>query len=235
MLNAFFLNALTFLVCAGIFAATVPRRRKPLRPNPEGTGHAGLVFLFRDSQLKPLAIVGIATNFVLLPFLGLLLPVMAIQKFQSVKLLGVSLSAFGLAATVGALSFARLTRIFSRSAVFYSGLIVTGASIILCALATNHFGVVGSATMAGLLLGAGNPLEQTVLQERTPRHLAGQVFTSLTAIRFLGGPVGLLLAGAAAEFVDVEVVLIAAGGLLVASAVVGWWRLPFRAASCVGT
>jgi hypothetical protein len=68
--------------------------------------------------------------------------------------------------------------------------------------------------LAGLLLGAGNPLEQTLLQEETPESIGGKVFTSFTAICFIAGPFGLLLTGIIAEFLNVELVLLFAGGLL---------------------
>jgi NaMN:DMB phosphoribosyltransferase len=69
-------------------------------------------------------------------------------------------------------------------------------------------------------------LEQTILQEEAPRQLAGQVFTSLTAIRFAGGPVGLLLAGVLIELTSVRVVLVLGGSLLMIAAIVGWYMAP---------
>ena len=228
VVNAFFLNAVTFFLCVAIFAGTVPRQWEPSLSKHEDAGRLGLIFIFKQSQLKTLAIVGMIANFVMLPFLGLLLPVLAIQKFESVGLLGVCLSAFGLAATAGSFSFSWLTKTFSRSAIYYGGLIITGTSITLCALATSHYHVVACASLAGLLLGAGNPLEQTILQEQTPKAIAGQIFTSLTAVRFVAGPFGLLLAGIATEFANVEIVLLALGGLLIASAIIGWYRLPLH-------
>jgi MFS family permease len=226
VINAFFINAVTFLLCAGIFLITVPKKRNIALLGNEGTALGGVTFIFKHAQLKPLAIVGMVANFVILPFLGLLLPVLATQKFDSPTLLGVSLSVFGLAATVGAASFSQLSKRCSRSVIYYGGLFLTGSSIVLCALATNKYEVIFSAGLAGLLLGAGNPLQQTILHEETPEIISGKVFTSLTAIHFMAGPFGLLLAGLMTEFSNVDLVLLWAGGLLLASAIFGWYRLP---------
>ncbi len=226
-INTFFINAITFLLCAVIFAITVPRKQEiPSSIANEGAKLFGVSFIFKHPQLSSLAIVGMMANFVILPFLGLLLPVLATQKFGSSILLGICLSVFGLAATIGATSFSVLSNRCSRSVIYYGGLLITGSSIILCALATNQYEVILFAALAGLLLGAGNPLEQTILQEETPETIAGQVFTSLTAIHFIAGPIGLLLVCIITEFTNIELALLSAGGLLITLAIFGWYRLP---------
>ena len=83
-----------------------------------------------------------------------------------------------------------------------------------------------AAAGAGILLGAGNPLEQTILQEETPERIAGQVFTSMTAIRFAAGPIGLLAAGFLVERLSVRFVLLGGGAILLLTALVGWMIAP---------
>lgn len=224
--NTFFINAITFLLCAVIFASTVPKKQDIPLMADEDAELLGVTFIFKHPQLRTLAIMGMMTNFVLLPFLSLLLPVLATQKFGSSTLLGIYLSVFGLAATIGATSFSLLSNRCSRSVIYYGGLFLTGSSMILCALATNKYEVILFAALAGLLLGAGNPLQQTILQEETPETITGQVFTSLSAIHFITGPLGLLLSGIITEYTNVDLVLLLAGGLLLMLAIFGWYRLP---------
>jgi MFS family permease len=224
--NTFYINAVTFLLCAGIFAIAVPKKREILSMGNKDAARGAIAFIFKHPQIRPLAIVGMVASFAILPFLSLLLPVLATTKFGSNTLLGISLSVFGLAATIGATSFSMLSNRFSPSAIYYGGLLMTGSSIMLCALATNKYEVIVFAALAGLLLGAGNPLSQTILQAETPENIAGQVFTSLTAIHFIGGPFGLLLVGIITEFSNVQLVLLLTGGLLVTLAIFGWYRLP---------
>jgi predicted MFS family arabinose efflux permease len=170
-----------------------------------------------------------ALNFVLLPFLGLLLPMVTVEKFASAALLGICLAGFGMAATLGALSYTTLTKRCSRSAIYYSGLLLSASAILLCAIAKTPVALILAVGFGGLLLGAGNPLEQTLLQEVTPSRIAGQVFTSHTAINFAAGLLGLLIAGVATELTSVDLVLIVGGGLLAIVAVFGWWLLPLSA------
>lgn len=225
-INTFYINAITFVLCAVIFAIAVPRKRFSPSAAEENAGLSAVTFIIRHPQLKALAIIGMIAGFVILPFLALLLPVLTTQKFASTTLLGICLSVFGLAATVGAASFSWLAKRCSRSLIYYGGLLCTGSSILLCAFATNKYEIILCAALAGLLLGAGNPLQQTVLQEETPETIAGQVFTTLTAIHFVTGPFGLLLAGLLTEFTTIKTALLSAGSLMLALAIFGWFCLP---------
>jgi MFS family permease len=227
-INTFFVNSASFLLCAAMFALAVPRKRVRPREFFNSDLLSGARFIFQDSQLRALAVTGMVASFVILPFLGLLLPVLATRVFNNPALLGISLSAFGVSATAGALSFSKLSRIYSRSLIYYGGLLLTAFAILLCGLVTTEYGVLLSTALAGLLLGAGNPLEQTILQEETPKKLAGQVFTSLGAIRFAAGPLGLIAAGVSTEITSVNLVLILGGCLLAAAALTGRYIAPLR-------
>jgi MFS family permease len=228
IVNTFLINAVTFLLCAVIFAIAVPRKQEIASMGNEGAALGSGTFIFKHPQIRALAIAGTVANFAILPFLGLLLPVLTIQKFQSTTLLGVCLSVFGLAATVGAVFFSRLSHRYSLSVIYYGGLLITGGSMILCAVSTHKYQVIFCAGLAGLLLGAGNPLQQTILQQETPKAIAGQVFTSMTAIQFIAGFFGLLLAGIFTEFSNVERVLLCFGCLLLTVSIFGWFRLPLK-------
>lgn len=225
-LNTFFVNAASFFICAVLFTIAVPRGRRPVLRGASVNFIAGMQFIFRHRQLRPLTFGGIMLNFVLLPFLGLLLPVLTTQKFANTALLGIGLSLFGMTATVSALCYATLTTFLSRSALYYGGILLTGVSILLCALVETEVALMISVALGGLLLGAGNPLEQTILQEATPSKIAGQVFTSHTAISFAAGLSGLLIAGFVTELTDVDQVLILGGSLLTIAGVIGWWWMP---------
>lgn len=227
-INTFFVNAASFLLCAIIFVLAVPRKGNRSGSSPTHDILLGVRLVFRNAQLRTLAVTGMVANLVLLPFLGLMLPVLAVQVFGSTALLGICLSAFGASATLGALSFSKLNSLFSRSLIFYGGLLVTATAIALCSVATTPQSVVLLAACAGLVLGAGNPLEQTVLQEQTPQTSMGQVFTALTAVRFAAGPLGLLVAGITVEFIGVTTALLMGGGLLMFAAILGWHTAPLQ-------
>jgi MFS family permease len=131
-----------------------------------------------------------------------------------------------MAATLGALSYSTLTKLLSRTVMYYGGLLLTAVSIMLCAVVETQIALTISVALGGLLLGAGNPLEPTILQEVTPSKIAGQVFTSHTAISFAAGMFGLLIAGIVTELTTVSLVLTLGGSLLAIAAAIGWWFTP---------
>ncbi len=226
-LNALFVNAVSFALCAAIVAIAVPRRRTRWRGAPADFLQ-GARFIFGQRALRALAIVGSLGSFVLLPYFGLMLPVLATQKFANPALLGICLSVFGVSAMCGALAFDRLRRVLSLAAIFYGGLLLSGIAIGLSGWVSGQAGVVFCAALGGSLLGAGNPLEQTLVHALTPRAIAGQVFASMAAVRFASGPLGLVLAGACTEFFGAAAVLEFGGALLAATALSGWRAWPLR-------
>ena len=224
--NTLFVNAASFFVCAAVFAMSVPRPRHQRFKHEKVDPVAGIRFILQQRQLRSLTLSGMVLNFVLLPFLGLLLPVLVTQKFASTALLGICLAGFGMGATLGALSYTRLTKQFSGSVVYYGGLLLTAIAILLCAIVETPTALILAVSFGGLLLGAGNPLEQTILQEVTPSRIAGQVFTAHSAIAFTAGLLGLLIAGVITELTSVEWVLSLSGSLLAIAAAIGWYFLP---------
>ncbi|MBD3886356.1 MFS transporter [Phormidium tenue FACHB-886] len=105
--NTLFVNGASFFICAVVFAIAVPRSRHQRFKREKVDPIAGIRFILQQRQLRSLALSGIALNFVLLPFLGLLLPVLVTQKFSSAALLGICLAGFGMGATLGALAYLR--------------------------------------------------------------------------------------------------------------------------------
>ena len=233
--NTFFVNATSFFISAVLFAIAIPRQRHPVLNREKVDPMVGIRFIFKHCQLRSLAFSGMARNFILLPFLGLLLPVLTTQKFASTALLGICLSLFGMTATLSALSYATLIKYLSRSRVYYGGLLLTSVSVVLCAVVETQVALMISVALGGLLLGAGNPLEQTILQEVTPSRIAGQVFTSHTAISFSAGLFGLLIAGFATELANVNLVLISGGSLLAIASVSGWYFMPLSGCKRITT
>lgn len=227
----FYVNAATFLLCAIIFALSVPRQKTTTTKQPaaDSTGILlGIRYIFQHRSLRALALAGLIANAVILSFLSLLLPVLATQTLHSTTLLGICLSVFGLAATLSAASFAWLSVRLSHTAIYYGGLLLTGGSIVLCSIATTPSEAVAAVALSGLLLGAGNPLQQTVLHEETPESIAGQVFTALSALHYAAGPAGLVLAGITTEKLGIEPAMMVAGSVLCTTAVAGWLVLPLQ-------
>lgn len=56
-----------------------------------------------------------------------------------------------------------------------------------------------AAAVAGVIAGPINPIFETVVQEKTPPEMLGRVFGTLTALAYLGIPIGSVLAGICVE------------------------------------
>jgi macrolide resistance protein len=222
---ALFANAASFLLCVAIFVVSVPRPRRASKPH-NSPRLAGLRYVMQQRTLRALALTGVMVSAVVLPFLGLLLPVLATEVFRQPPLFGVALAAFGFSAMLGAGAFSALSRRLSHSAIFYGGIALCGGAIALCCAVVAPWMVVGCAVLGGGLLGAGNPLEQTLLQRLAPRALAGQIFTALGAIRYGAAPLTIVAAGLATEWIGVRPVLLGAGVLLAVSALAAWRTAP---------
>lgn len=222
VVTAFFLNAATFAASAIAAALFIPApRRKKRKMVSARTVSGGLRFILTHPQLRGLAVAGAVANAAILPFLALALPMKAVELDRP-ELLGFTVAMFGAAAACGALFYSRLAARMSRSAIFYGGLILTGLSFFSCGLVSSAAALIFFSATAGILLGAGNPLEQTILQKHVPPAISGQIYASLTALRYAAGPLGLVLGGWFAEQFSIAVVLFVSGALLFATAVVGW-------------
>lgn len=224
----FYLNAFTFLACAGIFAFTVPRTIETTNEKSEMAGLSTLVAIWNIPSLKTLAVSGTLGSTVLLPFLGLLLPTVASQQLHHPAWFGIWMSVFGLAATLGAMSFVFLSKRFSYSKIYYGGWLLTAGAILAIGFASNGFVVAGCCALAGILLGAGNPLQQTVIHEAMSPSKSGQVFATLGALHFGAGPVGFLVAGIAAEYLPLQWIMVGAGAVLILMVLFNWKRLPLE-------
>jgi MFS family permease len=149
------------------------------------------------------------------------------RKLRSIPLFcSIGASLFGMAATIGALSFSNLARLLARSTIYYGGLLIIAIAIIMCGIVETPTGIMFSVTIGGLLLGAGNPLTQTILQEVTPSRIAGQVFTAHTAISFAAGLIGLPIAGIFTELTNIDLVLIISGSFLAIGSAISWYFMP---------
>lgn len=185
----------------------------------------GVRFIFQNVQLRTFAVTGMIGGFVISSFLGLLLLVLATRCFHDTALFGISLSAFSFSTAISALMFSKLNRFYSYSFIYYTGLLIIGTGICLSGIVTTQYGVVLSAALAGAA-GLRNPLEQTILQEQTSEKNAGHVFAALPAIRFATGSLGLLVSGLLTELYNIHIILLLEGGLLIITAVSGWFIAP---------
>ena len=103
----------------------------------------GIRFIFKNTKLRTLAVIGSVAGFVISAFLGLLLSVLSIRHYNNYALYGLSMSAFGISSTCSALSFSKLNGLFSHSFIYYGGLLIMGLGILLCGVVSTQYAIVG--------------------------------------------------------------------------------------------
>jgi MFS family permease len=230
--NTFFANAASFLLSAVIVATVVPKRSAP-RQKINNNIRFAIAIIYRNQQLRTVAVTGIILGFVISAFLGLLLFVLAMQRFDSARLFGLSLSVFSISATISALLFSKFYKAYSPSFIYYGGMLLMGLGICICGVVTTQYAVLIAVALSGAG-GAINPLEQTILQQQAPLDMLGQIFAILSAARFAAGSLGLLFAGLLLNFFTITALFSAAGAMLVITSIAGWRISPFQTVQATG-
>jgi MFS family permease len=155
----------------------------------------GLRFVLRDSVVSAFLLITMAGNLIMAALAPVILPVYARQVFDSPRLLGVMIAAYGVGGLIGTFIFGALVGRLSRRGFFTMAVIgmpLTAAAIALLP----PLGVLLLALAAlGVCPGVIVPLRNTVLQERTPPAMRGRLFSTLQAAQLTVVPFGLLATG----------------------------------------
>lgn len=211
---ALWFDAATFLVAAGLVAALVPRPEHV--PPRESVSYLeqlrrGARFLRDDRVVRFVLLIIVVTNWLASPMFSVGLPVYANQVLGSAIALGVLSAALGAGALAGAATYGAIGHRLPRRATFVGALTASGVPLALLAL-TDQL-VVGAAALAfvGFAAAPLNPLIITLIHERTPVHMRGQVIGAAIALAWVAMPLGMLMAGALAEAYGIRVLFAAVG------------------------
>jgi MFS family permease len=227
-INVLWVNAATYVVSAllvGLAVRQVDVNAKQRETEGSGSYLAELRegFRFVRNQRVLLAMVLLVAfgNVLDAPLISVIMPVYAATLFESSTALGLMVGAVGAGALLGTVLFAASGRRLSRRRTFLTAFVLAPLIGYATLVATPPLilAVVGVA-IAGLVSGPINPLLLTVVQERTPQHLAGRVFGTLSALAGIGVPVGLVVVGLVVEQLGV-VTTIAVMGILYLAVTLG--------------
>ncbi|GAA1271124.1 MFS transporter [Sphaerisporangium rubeum] len=191
------LDAVSFLLCAGLIAGTVRTRGVAAEREPYLTALAnGVDHLRRDRLILAIVLMMFAINLFDTAALSVYIPVWARQVVGSPVALGLCSGAFALGALAGNAGLVAYAHRVPKLAVLTVGFVVGGAPRFL-ALALSDSVVFVTAVMfvAGLGLAAANPIISAVMYDRVPERLHARVFGVATGAAFAGMPLGSLLAG----------------------------------------
>ena len=219
----FAFNALSFVA---IIWGLVIMRLPPHQPRGRitvGQVHRdfmeGLALAARDSSIRRILLFATFLSFVGFPYLTLLPAIVKTQLGAEASTYTLLVSCTGLGAILGALVLG--ARIPNRGPVeiplFHYSI---GVGIGLLLLSTSHHALPAATAIIviGFFLMSSFPTMNTYIQTHVDSRIRGRIL-SLYTMTFLGAmPIASLLAGAAADRFGVSRVIMATGGILVATA-----------------
>lgn len=196
---ALWVDAGSFVVSALAVALLVPRLAAAPRGPYLRDVADGLRYVAREPVLRAFVLVPALGNFLISPLAPVVLPLYARRELGGAGALALMMTAYGVGGLLGTLAFGAAGERLPRRPV-YVVLWLAAPLAALPLLPLPGLGVVLPVlALVGFLAGALGPLEHTVRQERTPRHLRARVFATAAAAEALAVPLGVLVAGAAVE------------------------------------
>ncbi|GHO81411.1 putative drug antiporter protein precursor [Ktedonobacter sp. SOSP1-85] len=200
--NLLWVDGVTFFFSALLLAWSIPASKAKPREQGQEQGNylqnlkEGLTFLRRTPVMFAIAITIMITNMLDQGMSGVLLPSYGQKILESPVSLGWLSAAWGGAAFAGTLLFAAIGHRLPRRLTF--GLCFCFSTILrffALALGLPLPILIVSYAIGGVAIGPINPILSTMEQELVPAELRARVFGALTAMAFLGMPIGGLVAG----------------------------------------
>jgi MFS family permease len=181
----------------------------------------GLRYIRHEPAILVVTLAATAGAFFIDPLSPVLLPIYVNERFGDPTALGLSLGAYGVGGLLGIGLFFLLADRLSRPMLYrvlwaaYAA--ASAALIILPSLGP----LLITLLVIGITVGAIDPLERAVRQERTPPELRGRVFAAMYALPKVVVPLGVFSAGLLVELLGLRGALVAfaAGNAAIAAVV----------------
>lgn len=226
--NALWIDAASFAVCAVLIRVWVPRRAATdpaaAEVGEDGAGsygrqlRQGWQFLSRDRLLRPLVLMITVTNLLDAAVFSVLLPVWIRDNGHGPAQTGLLLTVFSVTATASALLAAAIGERIPRRSAFTLSFLVCGAPrFAILAFDVPLWLVLLTFAASGAGAGFLNPILGALFIERIPRPMLGRVGSLADALGWAGIPLGGLLAGAAVAGIGLAPAFLVGGGLYLAA------------------
>lgn len=200
--NVLWIDAATFAVSAGIFAALVPaivvQQAEPTSYGVQrylGEIREGLQFLRRDAVLFWLTMIMAIGSLLTEPLYGIILPVYAREVFDSSVDLGLVFAALAAGSIGGNVLYLLFGTRVPRRVILITGVTIRALSFWVLLSMPSLWVVAGAIFINALFLEPANPLLMTIFQERVPAGMRGRVFGTTAALSGGTQPLGLLIYG----------------------------------------
>ena len=173
----------------------------------------GVKVLWDDRPLRVLTLAITVIILVYMPTEAVLLPTLFESRGEP-GAFGLTLTLLAAGSMIGSFSFAWLAPRFSRHRIAVWVMLSCTVAMVPMALLPPLPVFVSAGFLLGLGWGPMNPLLNTLVQARVPAHVQGRVYGVQNALFYAAPPLGLLLAGVAADEWGVQVVYAVIGGLI---------------------
>jgi len=215
-------------VCAAVLSLSAPieTEQGKRRGKAWGDMKEGVRFVMNHPVARVTFVTGLVPPLLLIPAFSALMPIFAADIYDAgPEGLGLMLSAVGVGGVIGGIAAAWITRYDRTGLVQTLALVVFGASLLCFALSpTIELAVVWLA-LAGIAEMVHFTIHVTTLQMCAPEHMRGRMASLLPLFpAFIS--VGALLAGALADLLPVEIVVILLVTLGLAVVGTAWVRSP---------
>lgn len=230
--NALWIDAASFGVCAALFVIWAPRRRAAttatagegtaVQETEEGTYfqrlREGWTFLRKDRLMMPLVLMISVTNLLDAAVVAVMIPVWMRTHGYGPGQTGMVLTAFFITATAFALVAASIGERIPRRVAFILSFLICGAPrFAVLALDVPLWVVLVTYAISGIGGGFINPILGALFVERVPRQMLGRVNSLASSVGWAGIPLGGVLAGATIAGIGLAPAFLAAGALYLAA------------------
>jgi len=229
--DALWLDAVSFLVSAGLVAGLVPRPHRG--PEHEARGRFfseladGLAFIWRRPLVRAVVLMVLLTNLIEAPG-SVVLAVFARDEYGSAADFGVMVGVLGGAALVGALVYSGVGHRLPRRSTFLVCFSGVPLGYLGLALVPPFPVALAALAVGGFAAGPINPLLFTVMTEIVSVELRGRVFGAVRGGAWAAIPLGILVGGVAVAAIGAPATFLAMGVLLAIVVGYGFLNPTFR-------
>ncbi|WP_432881693.1 MFS transporter [Kribbella sp. CA-245084] len=217
--NALWIDAASFGVCALLIARWIPKPTKQPTTNELEQGYGqrlleGWQFLRTDKLLLPLVTMIAVTNLLDAATSTVLLPVWIKTHGYGPGHTSLILTAFGVTATAFALLASAIGDRIPRKLVFTVAFLIAGAPrFVALAAGAPIWALMAVYAVGGIGAGFINPVLGAIRVERIPGHLLGRVNSLSNAACWTGVPLGGVVAGLAIAGIGFAPAVLAGGAI----------------------
>jgi MFS family permease len=220
--NLLWFDALSFALSALLIGLVVPTTPPLIKVGEHARSYLtqlweGVRFIRRDAVIISIIVTVLVTNLLDAALSSVILPAYVKAVFHSALAFGLLVASLGGAGFVGTLIYGAIGHHLPRRWTLGITFTIGGALRFWVLLLPILPVLIGWNIIAGLAIGAINPLLDTVLQQRAPVEMRARVFGTLSAGVMVGVPIGTFASGYLAAWIGLRMSLLVMGAIYLAA------------------